>query len=198
MCSWCWGFSPIIESIRRHYSNRLNIELVLGGLRPGTKLPIAKMQRDEILQHWHNVQRMTGQPFQFEGAMPEGFIYDTEPACRGVVTAATMDPHVTFPFFKAIQYAFYVEQRDVTKPAILVQLAVDLGINQKNFLQLFESEKIKEQTLAQFHQAHQWGIQGFPSLIIQNESNYNLLANSYCPEEKLCSQLDAWLNTTRS
>jgi len=41
MCSWCWGFAPIIEKIRERYSDRLNFGLMLGDLRPGTKEPIA-------------------------------------------------------------------------------------------------------------------------------------------------------------
>ncbi|MDP1557790.1 MAG: DsbA family protein [Nitrosomonas sp.] len=195
MCSWCWGFSPIIENIHQHYSERLNIALIVGGLRPGTKLPIASKQREEILHHWHNVQRLTGQPFQFDGAIPEGFIYDTEIACRSVITVSTIDPNATFSFFKAIQHAFYAEQRNVTKVDVLAQLAFAMGINQQQFRQLFESKEIKEQTLSQFRQAQQWGVQGFPTLIIQNESSYKVLASGYCPEESLCSQLDAWLKT---
>ena len=90
------------------------VELLLGGLRPGTKDPMPSAQREQILHHWRTVQRMTGQPFKFEGAMPEGFIYDTEPASRGVVTVSIINPEGIFSFFKTVQSAFYVEQQDVT------------------------------------------------------------------------------------
>ncbi len=33
MCSWCWGFAPAIRAIRQQYADRLNIVLVVGGLR---------------------------------------------------------------------------------------------------------------------------------------------------------------------
>lgn len=190
MCSWCWGFAPTIEAIRQRYAGRLTIELILGGLRPGTKLPIANQQRQDILGHWHNVQRMTGQPFQFEGAMPEGFIYDTEPASRGVVTVSTIAPQLTFPFFLAIQQAFYVNRIDVTKSENLLQLAVGLEINSEQFLQVFMSETTKQQTQANFSQAQQWGIDGFPSLVIQNNADVRLLVGGYCPAEKLYPQID--------
>lgn len=193
MCSWCWGFAPIIEAIRQRYADRLTIELILGGLRPGTKLPIASPQREEILGHWHNVQRLTGQPFQFEGAMPEGFIYDTEMACRGVVTTATLVPALTFPFFAAIQHAFYVNQIDVTKPENIAQLAGDMAIDTPTFMQLFESDAIKKQTQAHFKRAQQMGISGFPSLVLQNNADYRLLVSGYCPAEKLYPEIDAWL-----
>ncbi|MEW6590508.1 MAG: DsbA family protein, partial [Pseudomonadota bacterium] len=85
MCSWCWGFSPSIEALRGEYQERLRIALVLGGLRHETT-PMTTAQREEILHHWHAVHTRTGQPFRFDGALPEGFVYDTEPACRAVAT----------------------------------------------------------------------------------------------------------------
>ena len=79
MCSWCWGFTPVMDEVRKTYGDRVELVIVPGGLRPGTKDPLPAGQREEILHHWHTVHRTTGQPFRFEGAMPEGFIYDTEP-----------------------------------------------------------------------------------------------------------------------
>ena len=97
MCSWCWGFAPVIEQVRNSYRDRSKMELLLGGLRPGTKHPLPVAQRQEILGHWQAVHRATGQVFQFAGAMPEGFIYDTEPpepgsSCR-FDTQARCDLH---------------------------------------------------------------------------------------------------------
>ena len=77
MCSWCWGFSPVVEALREEYRPRLKIALVMGGLRPGTTEAISASSRDDILHHWRQVHERSGQPFHFEGAMPEGFVYDT-------------------------------------------------------------------------------------------------------------------------
>ena len=66
---------------------------------------------------------MTAQPFRFEGAMPEGFVYDTEPASRGVVAVSLINREAIFSFFKMVQSAFYVGQQDVTNSIVLSQLA---------------------------------------------------------------------------
>lgn len=195
MCSWCWGFAPVIEAIRKDYSNSLKVKLVLGGLRPGTKQPIAPTQRKEILHHWNAVKRATGQSFCFDGAMPEGFVYDTEPACRGVVTISLINTEVVFPFFKLIQSSFYVEQKDVTRPEILVQLAVEEGIDSDLFLRTFESDEAKTQTSINFEKVRRWGVRGFPTVIGQNALGYQVLNRGYCPLEVLCLQLDNWLKT---
>ena len=36
MCSWCWGFSPVILSISQAFAGRVPVRVVLGGLFPGT------------------------------------------------------------------------------------------------------------------------------------------------------------------
>jgi len=33
MCSWCWGFHPVIEELRQKYTDTYKFSLVVGGLR---------------------------------------------------------------------------------------------------------------------------------------------------------------------
>ena len=37
MCSWCYGFSPVVRALRPRYAEVLPIRLIMGGLRPGTR-----------------------------------------------------------------------------------------------------------------------------------------------------------------
>jgi len=193
MCSWCWGFSPVIEAIKQTNQDRLKVALVLGGLRPGTVDPITPQGREEILHHWHDVQQKTGQTFTFEGAMPDGFIYDTEPPSRGVIAASEISPEATFPFFKAVQSAFYMDQKDVTKPAVLAELATKVGLDSAHFLELFNADDTKKKVLAHFQMARQWGIRGFPTVVLQNAEKYHLLTNGYCELDVLQPQIDELL-----
>jgi putative protein-disulfide isomerase len=196
MCSWCWGFSPVIERTRLEYAGRLKFELLLGGLRPGTKIPLPPAQRAEILGHWQAVHRITRQPFCFAGAMPEGFIYDTEPASRAVVAVSLMDEEMVFPFFRQVQAAFYAEQQNVTVPDVLAQLARAMGLDEQRFLQVFESDAARSRTLEHFEEARRRGVSGFPAVMMQSPQEYVLLARGYCPYETLRSRLDAWLAAT--
>lgn len=195
MCSWCWGFAPIVKAIRLNYSEHLKIEPVMGGLRPGTKLAMASEQRAEILSHWKAVNGRTGQPFSFEGAMPEGFIYDTEPSCRGVVAMALINPELVFSLLELIQFSFYVEQKDVTNPRILAQLAGKIGIDMDSFLQVFESDEAKNKVSIHFNKVRRWGVNSFPTVAVQNAAGYSILNRGYCPLDALCQKIDGWLNT---
>lgn len=190
MCSWCWGFSSVIEQLRSTYSGRLNIALMLGGLRPGTTAPLSTGMRGEILHHWYEVQRLTGQSFSFDGALPAGFVYDTEPACRAVIALAELNREKIFPYFKSIQSAFYLGQRDVTREDILVELAVQQDVMQEPFLAHFQSEAIKQKTRQHFQATQQAGVTGFPSLVLQQGSEFEFIARGYRPLEALTPQIE--------
>jgi putative protein-disulfide isomerase len=192
MCSWCWGFSPVIEAIKAEYAPQLKIALLLGGLR-SESTPMTPAQRADILHHWQEVHALTGQSFHFEGALPEGFVYDTEPACRAVVTMGKLAPDMTFPLLKAIHAAFYAEGRNVVFAEVLAELAAGLGIDAARFLAAFESDDAKARTLAHFRQAREWGVRGFPTLIQQDDAGYRMLANGWHPLEDLRPDISAWL-----
>ena len=195
MCSWCWGFSPVIEAIRSEYRERMKIALILGGLRPGTTEAITPQLRYEILDHWRHVHEMSGQPFLFDNAMPEGFVYDTEPPSRAVIAVSMIDAEATFPMFKAVQQAFYAEQQDVTEPEVLSRLASKLQIDPASFLEKFGSDATKQKTQAHFQMARRMGIRGFPTAVLQNAEAPQLLTNGYRPLEDLGPTIDRWLQS---
>lgn len=193
MCSWCWGFSPVIEALRDEYRKRMKIALVLGGLRPGETAPMTAAGRKDILHHWHQVHARTGQPFRFDNALPQGFVYDTEPASRAVVTVGGLDPALTFPLFKAIQSAFYSEGRDVTQPGVLADLAAGLGVDAAAFLSAFDSDAARAKTQAHFRQARQAGVTGFPALIVQQDAQLHPVSNGCQPLETVRDAIDRCL-----
>ena len=194
MCSWCWGFSPVIDAIREEFRPRLKIALVLGGLRPGTTESISASLREDILHHWHQVHERSGQPFRFEGAMPEGFVYDTEPPSRAVLTMGSIDAEKTFPMLKAIQFAFYAQGLDVTKTDTLADLADGFGVERTRFMEAFESEELRARTLAHFKHARQVGVRGFPTLILQKGEDLHLITNGWQALEPIRTALNSQLD----
>lgn len=193
MCSWCWGFTPVITAIREQYRDRLKVALMLGGLRPGTTEPVSASFREELLGHWHEVQERSAQSFLFEGALPEGFVYDTEPPSRAVVTVGELRPEATFAYFKSVQAAFYGEGRDVTHPQVLADLAEGQEIEAAAFLARFASNALREKTQKHFHMSRQVGVRGFPTLVAQDGEGMSLLTDGYRSFAELQPLIDAWL-----
>src|SRR5690606_34230299 len=91
MCSWCWGISSQIERLRRWcLAENISFRLVMGGLRAGGGDAWDRRFRDFLRHHWQEVAGLTGQTFNTGLLDAESFEYDTEPACRAVVTARSM------------------------------------------------------------------------------------------------------------
>lgn len=194
MCSWCWGFAPVISALHETYRERVALALVMGGLRAGTTEPLTPEFRAEIRHHWEEVQKRTGQSFRFESALPDGFVYDTEPACRAVVVMEELAPDAKFAYFKSVQAAFYAEGRDVTQPEALASLAAAQGLEEQRFLEHFDADYIKRKTFQHFEQTQQAGIRGFPTLVLQDQRGFSLLTYGYASLDELQPKIDRWLS----
>jgi len=196
MCSWCWGFAPTIEAIAMHYGARLPIEIILGGLRPGTVEPMTPRLSATIREHWRHVAEASGQPFDFAFFDRQGFVYDTEPAARAVVVMRTHDAASALPYLKRVQRAFYAENRDITETEVLAGLAAEFGLDIASFHAAFASDAIKNETLADFRLAQRSGVTGFPTLIAGTagqQAGWVLVTEGFQPRDHVLRLIERWM-----
>lgn len=193
MCSWCWGFAPVVEALAEQAAAAgVPLQIVVGGLRRD-QVAIDAAARVRYLGYWQAVNASTGQLFDFERGLPEGLVYDTEPACRALVTARQLDAASAWTLLKLIQQAFYTEGADVTQASVLVQLAEQAGIPRIEFAEAFDSQAMQEATAADFTWVQDLGIAGFPTLLAERDGQLALLTNGYQPLEVLAPLLGRWL-----
>src|SRR5690554_4706244 len=136
MCSWCWGFAPVVDAIQAAHPE-LPIHLVAGGLRPGVTDPMQDSARQALAEHWQAVREASGQPLLDPAGLPAGFIYNTEPACRALVVARELDAERLWPLAKSVQHAFYARALDVTQCSVLADLAEQAGYARSRFSRAF-------------------------------------------------------------
>ena len=193
MCSWCWGFAPVAQALAEQAAAAgVPLHLVAGGLR-SERAALEPAARVRILGHWQAVNASTGQLFNFAEALPEGFVYDTTPACRALVTARQLDEPSAWSLARLIQQAFYAEARDVSRVQVLVELAEQAGIPRIEFAEAFDSTAMHQATAADFAWVQDLGIAGFPTLLAEHEGQLALLTNGYQPLEALQPLLGRWL-----
>lgn len=199
MCSWCWGFASVAQAlVQQAQASGVTLHLVMGGLRTGNGAALDPATRRYILEHWHAVATSTGQTFRFDDALPDGFVYDTEPACRAVVAARQLEPEFAWKLVGLIQQAFYAEGRDVTRAAVLTELAEQAGLPRIEFAAAFDSAEIQAATQADFAWVQDLGIAGFPTLLAERNGQLALLTNGYQPLEDLAPLLGRWLERAAS
>jgi putative protein-disulfide isomerase len=189
MCSWCYGFAPVIRKTIEEQKDVMQFKLVMGGLRPGTEKPLEEQMKASIKQHWQDVEQATGQPIDYNFFDRTDFVYDTEPACRAVVTMRYLKPEHEMDMAEAIQTAFYAKNNDVTKPEVLASIASQFGILEENFLEKFSSEEMIEKTKQDFVIARHLQATAFPSLYILNGTDIHLVSRGYRPYDGLAAHL---------
>ncbi|MCQ4311776.1 DsbA family protein [Pseudomonas stutzeri] len=194
MCSWCWGFAPVVQSlVAQAQEQGVGADLVVGGLRQ-ERTAMDQAGRERTASYWRAVHEASGQPFNFDGGLPEGLVYDTEPACRALVAARSLDAKLAWTLAGLIQHAFYVESRNVTLPPELVDLAEAAGIPRIEFSDRFDSQPVRDTTAADFNWARNLGIAGFPTLLAEHNGQLALLTNGFQPLDVLSPLLARWLD----
>lgn len=188
MCSWCWGFAPVVQQLSE--SGQYQMDMVMGGLRAGEQGAMTDELRNYVLHHWQQVQQTTGQAFAFDGALPAGFVYNTEPACRAVVAVRELEPERALAYLHAVQQAFYAEARDVTQAGVLASLADAQGIAEARFLQAFEAPETSAATQADFARKAEFGVMGFPCVLVNTGARWRMVSMGYQDFDTVRQQID--------
>lgn len=193
MCSWCWGFSPVVSMLAARFEDRLGVEVVLGGLRPGTAEPMDARTKATIREHWQHVHDASGQPFDFGFFERERFVYDTEPAARAVVAARRLRADAALPFLARLHAAFYRDNRDVTDGATLIEVAGEFGFDGPAFERELGSDEARRETRGDFARAQALGVRGFPSVLAPVGKGLAAITLGYRPWDAIEPAVEAWL-----
>lgn len=193
MCSWCWGFSPVIRRIKQVFGERVPIHMVLGGLSPDITEALDAEGRETLRQHWQHVNELSGARFNMAFFEREHFVYNTEPASRAVVTANKMGTGRSFVFLAHLQQAFYTANRDITDRTILVEEAVSFGLDRDEFERHFDDPQTRQATYNNFALARRSGVSGFPSLLALNSNSQFMLTQGFVDWDDARSLIEAWL-----
>jgi putative protein-disulfide isomerase len=199
MCSWCYGFSPVIDMLRKRYRDVLPIRLIMGGLRPGTTEPMAEPARRTLVGHWAEIASLTGQPFDGSLEDREGFVYDTHPAASAVVLARRTSNEDALDYLALAHRAFYAEGRDVTRLEVLADIAADLGFDRASFEAALADDGLRNETWRDYAISQRAGATGFPTLIVgpNVDGTFALVAKGYRSPDEVLGAVDGWLGGVR-
>ena len=184
LCSWCYGFGPeLTKLLERHPDTRL--DLVMGGLRPYNTQATTAEFKAMLREHWRHVATASGLPFSEATLDREGFVYDTEPACRAVVTARDMDVSKAYGYLKAIQRGFYRDGLDATSGDVLADIAAESGYERDTFRMNLDSELMREEVKTDFTTTKTLGVSGFPTLGVSSGPQLFLVTSGYVTDDVL-------------
>jgi putative protein-disulfide isomerase len=180
MCSWCWGFTPIIEELRTTLGDEYTFSLVLGGLRTKGEMLWNERSKEYLREHWKQVYQRTGQAFSDGLFEKEFFDYDTYPACKAVIIVRELfGMQSAFDYLHTIQEAFYTRAEDITKLDVLNDLLKGLGLDSRSFKTFFESERAQRLMEHDFAKARSMGANAFPSVVVIDGEGHMVCQKGY-------------------
>ncbi|NJO05401.1 MAG: DsbA family protein [Chloroflexaceae bacterium] len=189
MCSWCWGFRPVMDEVLLRLPDDIQLRYIMGGLAPDTERPMPALMQQKLQDTWRLVAERTGATFNFEfwkRCKPRRATY---PANRAVLAAGLQGkPHVP-AMIAAIQQAYYVQARNPSDTKTLIELAGEIGLDAVRFARDLESQAVQERFEADLALARHLGIQGFPSLLLEQDGHFRWIAYGYAPAAPVVARL---------
>jgi putative protein-disulfide isomerase len=166
MCSWCYGFAPEMNRVLLEVGEEVDLILQSGGLRPFHTEALSEADKPRFRGYREKVAEASGQPFDWSFFDREGYVMDTEPASRAVVTMRALAGGAAYAYMHAIQRAYFAANEDIRQPKVLARHATAFDVPEAAFLEQFQSDAMKQATLQDFALAQRFGVNGFPTLVL--------------------------------
>jgi putative protein-disulfide isomerase len=94
-------------------------------------------------------------------------------------------PAAEYAYFRAAQEAFYARGADLTRLQTLGGLASALGLDEAEFHRCYAEDATRALTHEDFRTARNLGVQGFPTLLLQQDDRLFPVTRGYLPHERL-------------
>lgn len=167
MCSWCWGFAPVLRALEAGLPEGVGLQRLLGGLAPDTAATMPDDMQARIRSTWRRIEEtIPGTEFNFEYwtcCVPRR---STWAACRAVIAARCQDEANDRRMTTAIQRAYYTRARNPADNGVLLELAQQLGLDLARFAADLDSAATQARLQAEMAQCEALRIYSFPALVL--------------------------------
>lgn len=188
LCSWCYGFSPVIKKIKNTYKEQFDFQVISGGMQSGERKQPVSAIRDYLKGAYKNVTERTGVEFgeHFMEVLDEGSrMLDSVPPSIALTIVKDLKPEEALNFAATIQEAIYYDGFNWNLVDAYLPYLKQYDIAPEEFKQKFEEPLYKEKTFEDFKLAANFGVTGFPSVILKKEEKYYLIAQGFVSFEQL-------------
>jgi len=188
MCSWCYAFKPMLDSIKTKLNKEINLVYVCGGLAKHTNEVMPKDQQEKIKAIWKQIEQEIGTKFNYdfwEKNTPQRATYL---ACQALILARQANKEEAM--LEAIQKAYYQKALNPSKAEVLVKLAHEIGLDKKHFethLNTQETQQLLEEDL---NLRRKLGVRVFPTLLLKYKKESYPIGINFNDSTKMLEQIE--------
>lgn len=138
--------------------------------------------------HWRRIESTLGTRFNFDFWTKSQPRRDTYKACRAVIAASYQ--HAEERMIESIQKAYYLRAMNPSEPLVLVELAVELGLDRSRFEEDLGSLKTETELRSQLQLRDRLMVRSFPSLVLEHDSQLSLIGHDYVDYRKPLAEIE--------
>jgi putative protein-disulfide isomerase len=199
LCGWCYGFGPVLIRLQEKYADRMNFDVLSGGMITGSRIgPIAHMA-GFIRQAIPVVEQHTGIAFGsafLDKTLVEGTaIFSSLEPAKALTIFRQYFPKKVAVFSHEIQRLIYHEGINPVDVAAYLPLFAKYGLSKDIILPQFSSSVMEQETINEFGKAYRWKITGYPACVMQMaDGKAFLISNGFTSFENMESAILPYLN----
>jgi putative protein-disulfide isomerase len=196
-CGWCYGFSPVIKKVAKSFKDRLDIEVLSGGMIINREPKHIGLTAGYIQQAYKRVEEHTGIEFgsdylwHINHPDESDWFPSSEKPAIALCVLKELYPERQVQFATDLQYALHYEGRDLSDDEAYRHLLEKYSIPADLFYEKLKDPAYKEQAYYEFDVCSKLQIKAFPALLLQeNENKFHLLARGYLEYEELAKAIN--------
>ncbi len=189
-CGWCYGFSEVMKKIEQEFKSILDFEVLSGGMILPEKPVHINATANYISKAYQIVEETAGVKFGSDflwhifNPQESDWYPNSEKPAIALGIFKEYFPEKAIEFSSALQYALFVEGRDLTDDEAYRHLLKAYSIDENVFYQKLQSQSYKEVAHNEFSIVKKLQVEGFPALFLQTtENKFYFIANGYTKEE---------------
>lgn len=198
LCGWCYGFSDVMSQIHEKYVDRIEIEVISGGLFSGDR--VGKV--NEIAPYikagaYKSVEASTGvkfgQAFLDDIMGDEKIVLNSLPPSIALCIVKEKYPERGLEFAEMMLKSVYMDGLNPVNVENLAIYAAKVGFDKEEFITEMATPKYKNMAEKEFETFSQTPYGGMPTLVIEKDGQQTLLSNGYTNFEALKLGLEPYL-----
>ncbi|KAA9039552.1 DsbA family protein [Ginsengibacter hankyongi] len=196
-CGWCYGFSEVIKKVYSEYKNKLEFEVLSGGMILPEE-PVAIVVTAKYIESaYKRVEELSGAKFgedylwHIRHPDQSDWFPNSEKPAIALCVFKEYVPNQQVSFAADMQYALHFEGRDLTDDEAYLLLLEKYNIPAEEFYEKLHDEEYKEQAYYEFALCKQLNVTGFPAVFIQTgETKFHHIAQGYTPFDSLNERIE--------
>jgi putative protein-disulfide isomerase len=197
ICGWCFGFSPTMAKLKEHYQDKIDFEVVSGGLKLGKGAGPIDIVAPYIKTSYQDVERTCGVKFGdafVNGTLKNGtMILNSLPPAIALCIMKERFPEKSLAFASLLHQMYYVDGIEPENYDAYGTYAATIGYDKDEFNRKMKDPVYIQKAYKDFEYAQQLGANSFPTVILEQNGNREILFRGFLPFDRAKKVIDSKL-----